>query len=156
VAGGGGALVADARREGGHDGQAASVFVVLGRLVVPVKRGCAIFTAALIRALGAEETDIFGGASALVLLRHLSPPEKDRLAIAVRSTGRVDAGTVEVIEKLTAQCRRLDDDFGPSTVLPVVDRQRAVVADILRRETMLPGLRIRLTHAGENGPYAEG
>ncbi|WP_326641879.1 hypothetical protein OG884_03030 [Streptosporangium sp. NBC_01755] len=117
--------------------------------------GCA----ALLRALRAEEADVkrrdllfelalaMGGAPALVLLRHLSPPEKDRLATAVRTSGRVDAGTVEVIEKLTARCRRLDDDFGPETVLPVVDAQRELVAGLLRGETLLPALRDRLTYA---------
>ncbi|MEU9884171.1 hypothetical protein [Sphaerisporangium sp. NPDC051011] len=118
--------------------------------------------AALLRALGAEEADVkrrdllfelalaLGGAPALILLRHLSPPEKDRLVTAIRSSTRVDAGTVEVIEKLTARCRRLDDDFGPETVLPIVDGQRTLVADLLRREVLLPALRDRLTHT-----YAE-
>ncbi|GGL06703.1 hypothetical protein Sme01_66970 [Sphaerisporangium melleum] len=118
--------------------------------------------ASLLRALRAEEADVkrrdllfelalaLGGAPAVILLRHLSAPEKDRLAAAVRSSTRVDSGTVEVIEKLTARCRRLDDDFGPETVLPIVNGQRRLVADLLRRETLLPGLRDRLTYA-----YAE-
>ncbi|MFC6082750.1 hypothetical protein [Sphaerisporangium aureirubrum] len=124
----------------------------------PTPRDCA----SLLRALGAEEADVkrrdllfelalaLGGAPALTLLRHLSPPEKDRLASAVRASTRVDSGTVEVIEKLTARCRRLDDDFGPETVLPIVDGQRRLVTDLLHRETLLPGLRDRLTRA-----YAE-
>ncbi|MEU3165519.1 hypothetical protein [Streptosporangium sp. NPDC006930] len=115
--------------------------------------------AALLRALRAEEVDVrrrdllfelalaMGGAPAVALLRHLSPPEKDRLVAVVRTSGRVDAGTVEVIEKLTARCRRLDDDFGPEVVLPVVDAQRELVAGLLHGETLLPALRDRLTHA---------
>ncbi|GII79043.1 hypothetical protein Sru01_40250 [Sphaerisporangium rufum] len=124
----------------------------------PTSQDCA----ALLRVLGAEEADVkrrdllfelalaLGGAPAVVLLRHLSPPEKDRLAAAVRATARVDAGTVEVIEKLTVRCRRLDDDHGPDTVLPIVDGQRRLVADLLSRATLLPDLRKRLTYA-----YAE-
>ncbi|MEV6982247.1 hypothetical protein AB0M95_13435 [Sphaerisporangium sp. NPDC051017] len=125
---------------------------------VPTPQDCA----SLLRALGAEEADVkrrdllfelalaLGGAPALVLLRHLSPPEKDRLASAVRASTRVDVSTVEVIEKLTTRCRRLDDDFGPETVLPIVDGQRRLVADLLSRTALLPGLRDRLTYA-----YAE-
>ncbi|GII80606.1 hypothetical protein Sru01_55880 [Sphaerisporangium rufum] len=124
----------------------------------PAAKECA----ALLRALGAEEADVkrrdllfelalaLGGTPALVLLRHLSPPEQDRLAVAVRATARVDGATVEVIEKLAARCRRLDDDFGPAKVLPTVAGQRALVTDLLRRETLLPGLRHRLVRA-----YAE-
>ncbi|MFC6086216.1 hypothetical protein [Sphaerisporangium aureirubrum] len=119
---------------------------------VPAPQDCA----ALLRALGAEEADVkrrdllfelalaLGGTPALVLLRHLSPPEKDRLLTAVRPSTRVDAATVEVIEKLTARCRRLDDDFGPATVLPIVDGQRTLITGLLHRETLLPGLRERL------------
>ncbi|MFC4535566.1 hypothetical protein [Sphaerisporangium dianthi] len=125
---------------------------------VPGFKDCA----ALLRALTAEEADVkrrdllfelalaLGGAPALALLRHLSPPEKDRLATAIRSSARVDAATVELIEKLTARCRRLDDEFGPAKVLPVVDGQRTLVADLLHRESLLPGLRDRLIRA-----YAE-
>ncbi|MFC4585420.1 hypothetical protein [Sphaerisporangium corydalis] len=114
--------------------------------------------AALLRALGVEEADVkrrdllfelalaLGGAPAVVLLRHLSPPEKDRLVAAVRTPGRVDAGTVEVVEKLTAHCRRLDDEFGPETVLPIVDSQRILVTGLLDKEVLLPSLRVRLTH----------
>ncbi|MBB5630484.1 hypothetical protein [Sphaerisporangium krabiense] len=118
--------------------------------------------AALLRALAAEEADVkrrdllfeltltLGGAPALVLLRHLSPPEKDRLVTAVHASNRVDTATVEIIEKLTARCRRLDDDFGPGTVLPIVDGQRSLVADFLSNEILPPGLRDRLTRT-----YAE-
>ncbi|MEV7971050.1 hypothetical protein AB0O34_34410 [Sphaerisporangium sp. NPDC088356] len=125
---------------------------------VPGFKDCA----ALLRALTAEEADVkrrdllfelalaLGGAPALVLLRHLSPPEKDRLATAIRSATRVDAATVELIEKLTARCRHLDDEYGPAKVLPVVDGQRALVADLLHRESLLPALRDRLIRA-----YAE-
>ncbi|MET8161010.1 hypothetical protein ABZT47_32025 [Sphaerisporangium sp. NPDC005289] len=125
---------------------------------VPTPQDCA----SLLRALGAEEADVkrrdllfelalaLGGAPAVILLRHLSPPEKDRLAAAVRASARVDAATVEVIEKLTARCRRLDDDFGPQTVLPIVDGQRRLVTDLLSRTTLLPDLRDRLTYS-----YAE-
>lgn len=125
---------------------------------VPGFKDCA----ALLRALTAEEADVkrrdllfelalaLGGAPALTLLRHLSPPEKERLATAIRSATRVDAATVELIEKLTARCRRLDDEFGPAKVLPVVEGQRALVADLLHRESLLPALRDRLIRA-----YAE-
>ncbi|MFC4585459.1 hypothetical protein [Sphaerisporangium corydalis] len=125
---------------------------------VPGFKDCA----ALLRALTAEEADVkrrdllfelalaLGGAPALVLLRHLSPPEKDRLATAIRSSTRVDVATVELIEKLTARCRRLDDEFGPAKVLPVVEGQRNLVADLLHRESLLPALRDRLIRA-----YAE-
>ncbi|MFC4586809.1 hypothetical protein [Sphaerisporangium corydalis] len=112
--------------------------------------------AALLRALAAEEADVkrrdllfelalaLGGIPALALLRHLSPTEKDRLAIAVRTSGHVDFQTVAVVEKLTARCRRLDDEFGPETVLPIVESQRDLVAGFLRRESLSPGLRDRL------------
>ena len=114
---------------------------------------------ALLRALTSEEADVkrrdvlfelalvLGGAPALTLLRRLTHTEKDRLATALRATGRVDSHTVTVIEKLTAHCRHLDDDFGPRSVLPVAESQRRVVADLLGRESLLPSLRERLTHA---------
>lgn len=136
------------------DLEAARGMALGGMALGPAPADCA----ALLRALGAEEADVkrrdllfelalaLGGAPALALLRHLSPPEKDRLATAVRTSGRVDAGTVEVIEKLTTHCRRLDDELGPETVLPIVDGQRRLVSDLLHRETMLPRLRDRLTY----------
>ncbi|MEV7965331.1 hypothetical protein AB0O34_05030 [Sphaerisporangium sp. NPDC088356] len=116
----------------------------------------------LLRALGAEEADVkrrdllielaltLGGMPALALLRHLTPEEEVRLARAGRAEGRVDAAAVATIEKLTAQCRRLDDALGPKTVLPVVDAQRDLVTRLLRRESLLPALRDRLI-----GVYAE-
>lgn len=116
----------------------------------------------LLRALGAEEADVkrrdllmelaltLGGMPALALLRHLTPDEEDRLAVANRSEGRVDVATVAAIEKLTAQCRRLDDTFGPKTVLPVVDAQRDLAVRLLHRKSLLPALRDRLI-----GVYAE-
>lgn len=137
------------------DLEAARGMALGGMALGPAPADCA----ALLRALGAEEADVkrrdllfelalaLGGAPALALLRHLSPPEKERLATAVRTSGRVDAGTVEVIEKLTTHCRRLDDELGPETVLPIVDGQRRLVTDLLHRETMLPRLRDRLTYA---------
>jgi hypothetical protein len=124
-----------------------------GRVLAATPWNCA----ALLRAVAAEEADVkrrdlllelalaLGGAPAVALLRHLSPPEKEQLVAAVRASSRVDAGTVAVIEKLTAQCRRLDDDFGPGTVLPIVERQRNLVTDLLHRHSLLPGLRDRLT-----------
>jgi hypothetical protein len=94
-----------------------------------------------------------GGAPALILLRYLSPSEKDRLLTAVRASNRVDAGTVEVIEKLTARCRRLDDDFGPETVLPIVEGQCRLVAELLQREALLPGPRDRLTRSNRRSSH---
>jgi hypothetical protein len=116
----------------------------------------------LLRAVSAEEADMkrrellfelslaLGGIPALALLRHLDPGEEERLARVVRSQGRVDAQTVATIEKLTAQCRRLDDTYGPAKVLPVVEAQRDMVARLLTSQTLLPGLRTRLVHV-----YAE-
>ncbi|MER6828704.1 hypothetical protein ABT352_22175 [Streptosporangium sp. NPDC000563] len=52
-----------------------------------------------------------------------------------------------MIEKLTARCRRLEDDLGPEVVLPMVDAQRELVAGPLHSETLLPALCDRLTHA---------
>lgn len=91
-----------------------------------------------------------GGAPALTLLRQLDPDEKARLARVVRSGGRVDAQTVDTIEKLIARCRRLDDAYGPARVLPVVEAQRNMVARLLDTQSLLPGLRTRLVRA-----YAE-
>ncbi|GAA3797541.1 hypothetical protein GCM10022226_16100 [Sphaerisporangium flaviroseum] len=125
---------------------------------VPAPADCA----ALLRALGAEEADMrrrdmlfelalaLGGAPALLLLRRLSPPEKDRLALIVGPSGRVDSQSVQIIEKLNVACRQLDDEFGPQSVLPVVDAQRGLVAELLKRESLLPGLRDRLVNT-----YAE-
>ncbi len=116
----------------------------------------------LLRAVSAEEADMkrrellfelslaLGGAPALTLLRHLEPGEEERLARVVQAQGRVDAETVATIEKLTAQCRRLDDTYGPAKVLPVVEAQRDMVARLLSTETLLPSLRTRLVHT-----YAE-
>ena len=118
--------------------------------------------AVLLRVLDAEEADVkrrqllfelalgLGGAPALTLLRHLSPAEQERLARAVRTSGRIDAETVAAVAKLTARCRRLDDEFGSARVLPVVERQRELVSHLLRRQSLLPGLRRRLVAA-----YAE-
>ncbi|GAA1255353.1 hypothetical protein GCM10009677_01500 [Sphaerisporangium rubeum] len=113
----------------------------------------------LLSTLRTEEADVrrrdllfelalaLGGTPAVTLLRHLTPPEEDRLTRAVRGTGRVDTATVEVIEKLTARCRRLDDDFGPATVLSTVEAQRALVTGMLRHESALPAVRDRLIRA---------
>ena len=91
-----------------------------------------------------------GGAPALTLLRKLNPDEEARLARVVRAEGRMDAETVATIEKLTAQCRRLDDTYGPAKVLPVVEAQRNMVSRLLGTQSLLPALRTRLIHA-----YAE-
>jgi hypothetical protein len=91
-----------------------------------------------------------GGTAALPLVRHLTPQEGERLAYAIRTPGRIDAPSIATIEKLTAHCRRLDDTIGPSAALPVAHAQRDLVAGLLRRETLTPVLRDRLTIA-----YAE-
>ncbi|MEU9884455.1 hypothetical protein [Sphaerisporangium sp. NPDC051011] len=134
---------------------AARATGTVGQVLSPAPADCA----ALLRALSSEETDVkrrdllfelaltLGGAPALVLLRQLSSSEKDRLATAIRTSGHVDARTVTVIEKLTARCRRLDDDFGPETVLPIVESQRVMITDLLRHEHLLPALRGRLVNA---------
>ncbi len=116
----------------------------------------------LFRAVSAEEADMkrrellfelslaLGGAPALTLLRHLDPGEEEHLARVVQVQGRVDAQAVATIEKLTAQCRHLDDTYGPAKVLPVVEAQRDIVTRLLSTQTLLPGLRARLIHT-----YAE-
>ena len=116
----------------------------------------------LLRAVSAEEADMkrrelllelslaLGGAPALTLLRQLNPDEEARLARAVGARGRVDAQTVATIEKLTAQCRRLDDTYGPAKALPVVQAQREMVTRLLDSQSLFPGLRDRLIHV-----YAE-
>lgn len=118
--------------------------------------------AMLLRVLDAEEADVkrrqllfelalsLGGAPALSLLRHLSPAEQERLARVVQATGRVDAETVAALAKITARCRRLDDDFGSGQVLAVVERQRNLVTGLLKTQSLLPDLRERLV-----GTYAE-
>ncbi|MEV5409550.1 hypothetical protein AB0K60_12035 [Thermopolyspora sp. NPDC052614] len=116
----------------------------------------------LLRAVNAEEADMkrrelllelslaLGGVPALTLLRQLSPDEEARLARVISAQGRVDAETVATIEKLIAQCRRLDDTYGPAKVLPVAEAQRDMVSRLLSAQSLLPGLRTRLIHA-----YAE-
>ncbi len=116
----------------------------------------------LFRAVSAEEADMkrrellfelslaLGGAPALTLLRHLDPGEEERLARVIQAQGRIDAQAVTTIEKLTSECRRLDDTYGPAKVLPVVEAQRDIVTRLLSTQTLLPGLRTRLIHT-----YAE-
>ncbi|MEV5408725.1 hypothetical protein AB0K60_07800 [Thermopolyspora sp. NPDC052614] len=116
----------------------------------------------LLRAVNAEEADMkrrelllelsfaLGGAPAMTLLRHLDPDEEERLARMIQAQGHVDAKSVATLEKLTAQCRRLDDTYGPAKVLPVVEAQRDLVARLLGTQSLLPGLRTRLVHT-----YAE-
>lgn len=110
-------------------------------------------------AVGALETDVkrrnmllqlalaLGGAPSLALLRHLTPEESENLAYALHTPGGMDAASVTTIEKLTAQCRRLDDTIGPRAVLPIVDAKREVVARILARESLPTGIRDRLVTA---------
>ncbi|GII80511.1 hypothetical protein Sru01_54930 [Sphaerisporangium rufum] len=110
----------------------------------------------LLSALGAEEGDVkrrdlllelalsLGGLPALALLRHLSSAETARMTAITRAEGRLDESAVAVLEKLTAQCRRLDDDLGPRGVVPVVDAKRRLAARLLHRESLSPALRERL------------
>jgi hypothetical protein len=110
----------------------------------------------LLRAVSAEEADMqrrellfelalaLGGTPALTLLRRLDPAEEERLARVIQARARVDAETVSTIEKLTAECRRLDDTYGPAKVLPVVEAQRDMVTRLLQSQTLLPGLRNQL------------
>ncbi len=115
--------------------------------------------AALFRALTAEEADVkrrellfdlalaLGGVPALRLLRHLTADEEVRLAQAVQGSGRVDAQTVTAIEKLIAHCWQLDEAYGPVKLLPVVNAQRDLVAQLLHQNTLMPALRDRIIAA---------
>jgi hypothetical protein len=123
---------------------------------------CAEECSELLRAVSAEEADmkrrqllfelalVLGGAPALPLLRRLTPDEEDRLTRAVRAEGKVDAHTVTTIEKLSAECHRLDDMYGPAKVLTVIEAQRELVAGLLRDQSLTRQLRNRLIHT-----YAE-
>ncbi|MBF8191672.1 hypothetical protein ITP53_39460 [Nonomuraea sp. K274] len=113
----------------------------------------------LLRAIGAEETDVkrrellfelalvLGGAQALDFLRILTPSEGERLAGVLRNTWRVDEATVRTFEKLTMHARQADDQYGPATLLPVVNGHRTALAQVLARETMPPALHDRLLGA---------
>ncbi|WP_214413821.1 hypothetical protein [Sphaerisporangium fuscum] len=115
--------------------------------------------AALFRALTVEEADVkrrellfelamaLGGLPALRLLRHLSADEEVRLAQAVQGPGRVDAQSVTAIEKLIAQCWRLDEAYGPSKVFRLANAQRDLVARLLHEKSLTPALRDRLVTA---------
>ncbi|MEV5410537.1 hypothetical protein AB0K60_17055 [Thermopolyspora sp. NPDC052614] len=132
------------------DADATSADGTASRTLTP--RDCAV----LLRVLDAEEADVkrrqllfelalaLGGTPALTLLRHLSPAELERLGGVLHSAGRVDEEAVAAIEKITERCRRLDDVHGPGKVLPVVERQRVLVADLLHQRSLLPNLRQRL------------
>ncbi|MFI7703259.1 hypothetical protein [Nonomuraea sp. NPDC049480] len=116
----------------------------------------------LLRAIGAEETDVkrrellfelalvLGGAPALDLLRVLNTDEEERLARVLRSTWRVDEATARTFEKLMLHARRADDQYGPATLLPVVNGHRTALAQVLARESMPPALHDRLL-----GAYAQ-
>ncbi|WP_327589062.1 hypothetical protein OHA25_20135 [Nonomuraea sp. NBC_00507] len=113
----------------------------------------------LLRAIGTEETDVkrrellfelalvLGGARALDLLRVLTPDEEERLAGVLRSTWRVDEATARTFEKLTLRARQADDEHGPAALLPVVNRQRTALAQVLSRESMPPALHDRMLAA---------
>ncbi|MFB9674254.1 hypothetical protein [Streptosporangium vulgare] len=110
----------------------------------------------LLRAVGAEEADVkrrellfelallLGGTPALGLLRHLTPPERERLAAAARHQGPIDAATLDVLERLTARLWAMDESTGPRRVLPVAEAKRAMVDDLLKRGSLTPALRERL------------
>ncbi|GAA2880133.1 hypothetical protein GCM10010517_42640 [Streptosporangium fragile] len=110
----------------------------------------------LLRALSAEEADVkrrellfelalvLGGAPALGLLRHLTPPERERLAAATRHRSPIDAGTIDVLERLTARLWAMDESSGPRQVLPVAEAKRAMVEDLLKQGSLTPALRDRL------------
>ncbi|MGS2640494.1 hypothetical protein [Streptosporangium sp. LJ11] len=119
---------------------------------VPAPARCAD----LLRAVGAEEADVkrrellfelallLGGTPALGLLRHLTPPERERLAAAARHQGPIDAATIDVLERLTARLWTMDESSGPRRVLPVAEAKRAMVDDLLKRGSLTPALRERL------------
>lgn len=82
--------------------------------------------------------------------RLLPGEDRERLARARRSLGRVTTDMVFSIERLIAHCRRLDDTYGQEAVMPVVEGQRELTDHLLRKDSLLPGVRDRLLHA-----YAE-
>ncbi|GGK77364.1 hypothetical protein Sme01_43150 [Sphaerisporangium melleum] len=114
---------------------------------------------ALFRALTAEEADVqrrellfelavvLGGIPALRLLRHLTPDEETRLANVIRGVSRVDSQTVTSIEKLIAHCWQLDEMYGPTRLLPVVDAQRDLLVRLLRHGSPPSALRDRILAA---------
>ncbi|WP_030909966.1 hypothetical protein [Streptosporangium amethystogenes] len=119
---------------------------------VPAPARCAD----LLRAVGAEEADVkrrellfelalvLGGTPALGLLRHLTPQERERLAVAARHRGPIDAATIDVLERLTARLWAMDEASGPQRVLPIAEAKRVMVDDILKRGSLTPSLRERL------------
>ncbi|MEU4832715.1 hypothetical protein [Streptosporangium sp. NPDC023615] len=121
-------------------------------LPVPAPSRCAD----LLRAVGAEEADvkrrellfelalILGGTPSLGLLRHLTPPERERLAAAARHRVPVDAATIDVLERLTDRLWAMDEASGPRRVLPVAEAKRALVDDLLRRGSLTGAARERL------------
>ncbi|MEU3165070.1 hypothetical protein [Streptosporangium sp. NPDC006930] len=120
--------------------------------LVPAPARCAD----LLRAVGAEEADVkrrellfelallLGGTPALGLLRHLTPPERERLAVAARHQHPIDAATINVLERLTARLWAMDEASGPQRVLPIAEAKRALVDDLLKRGSLTSPLRERL------------
>ncbi|MBG0817428.1 hypothetical protein [Planomonospora sp. ID82291] len=112
--------------------------------------------AELLRALSAEEADVrrrellfelalvLGGTPALALLRHLTPPERERLAAAARRRGPLDPGALDLLERLTARLWAMDESHGPAQVLPTAEAERTLVADLLTQASLTPALRDRL------------
>ncbi|WP_329424574.1 hypothetical protein OG339_29650 [Streptosporangium sp. NBC_01495] len=121
---------------------------------VPAPARCAD----LLRAVGAEEADVkrrellfelallLGGTPALGLLRHLTPPERERLAAAARHQGPIDAATIDVLDNLTTRLWRMDETMGPRQIIPVADAKRALVQDLLKQGSLRPASRDRLLH----------
>ncbi|MEU6715204.1 hypothetical protein ABZ897_27375 [Nonomuraea sp. NPDC046802] len=116
----------------------------------------------LLHATGVEEADVkrrellfelalvLGGGRALDMLRILTPDEGERLAGVLRSTWRVDEGTVRTFEKLQMHIRRADDGTGPVALLPVTRGQMTAIGRLLSQESMPSSLRDRLL-----GTYAQ-
>ncbi|SNS11405.1 hypothetical protein SAMN05216276_1004134 [Streptosporangium subroseum] len=110
----------------------------------------------LLRALRAEEADVkrrellfelallLGGTPALSLLRHLTPPEHERLAFTARQQMPIDSRTIDLLERLTSRLWEADESFGPQQVLPVAEAKRALINDLLHQSSLSPVLRNRL------------
>ncbi|MFF5208207.1 hypothetical protein [Streptosporangium sp. NPDC000396] len=112
--------------------------------------------AELLRALSAEEADVkrrellfelallLGGTPALSLLRHLTPPERERLAAMAGQRTPIDSGAIDLLERLTARLWGMDEELGPEQVLPVAEAKRALVGDLLDQGSLTPALHDRL------------
>lgn len=110
----------------------------------------------LLRAVGAEEADVkrrellfelallLGGTPALSLLRHLTPPERERLAVAARHQHPIDAATIDVLDNLTTRLWGMDETMGPRQIIPIADAKRALVQDLLRKGSLGSASRDRL------------